>query len=100
MLTDADIPLLVEKGIRGRICLSINKYEKGNNKYMKAFDKNKESSYIKYWNVNNFYGWAMSQKLPVNDFKWVKYIPEFVINDMKWWSIFSWNWHPIPRKFT
>ena len=39
---------------------------------MKDYDKNKESSYIKYWDVNNLYGWAMSQKLPVNNFEWIE----------------------------
>ena len=34
-----------------------------NNKYMKDYDKNKESSYFKYWDVNNLYVWGMSQKL-------------------------------------
>ena len=40
-----------------------------NNKYMKDYYKNKESSYLKYWNVNNLYGWAMSEKLSVNNFE-------------------------------
>ena len=44
---------------------------------MKDCDKNKEFSYLKYWDVNNLYGWAMSQKLAVNYFKWVKDISEF-----------------------
>ena len=39
---------------------------------MKSYDENKESSYLKYWDVNNLYGWAILQKLPVNDFKWVE----------------------------
>ena len=59
--------LMVEKGIRGGICHSIYGYAKANNKYMKDYDKNKELSYIQNWNVNNLYGWAMSQKLSVNN---------------------------------
>ena len=43
-----------------------------NNKYMKDYDKNKESSYIQYWDENNLYVCAMSQKLSVNGFKWKK----------------------------
>ena len=39
---------------------------------MKDHDQNKESSYLKYWEVNNIYGWAMSQKLPVNKFEQIK----------------------------
>ena len=44
---------------------------------MKHYDKNKELLYLKYWNVNNLYGWTMSQNLSLNDFKWVKDISEF-----------------------
>ena len=39
---------------------------------MKDYDKNKKSLYLKYWDVNNLHGWAMSKKLPLNGFKWVK----------------------------
>ena len=56
--------LMVEKGIRGGICHSIYRCAKANNKYMRDYDKNKESSYIQCWHLNNLYGWAMSQKLP------------------------------------
>ena len=59
--TDINILLMVEKGIRGGICHSIYQYAKVNNKYKKDYDRNKESPYIQYWDVNNLYGWAMSQ---------------------------------------
>ena len=49
LLTDIDMLLLVEKGIRGGICCAIYQYMKANNKYMK--DINKELSYLKYWDV-------------------------------------------------
>ena len=64
--------MMVEKGTRGGICQATQRYAKANNKYMKNYNKNIESSYIQYLDANNLYGWAMSQKLSVNDFKWVK----------------------------
>ena len=70
--TDYDMLLLVEEGIRGGICHSIHRYAKANNKYMKNYNENEESSYIQYLDANNLYGWAMSQKLPVNGFKWLE----------------------------
>ena len=69
--------LMVEKGIQGGICHSIHRYAKANNKYMKNYDKNIESSYLMYLDANNLYGWAMSQKLPVNGFEWVEELSEF-----------------------
>ena len=60
LLTDIDMLLMVQKGIRGGICHSIYQYAKANNKYMKDYDKNIESSYLKYWNINNLCGWVMS----------------------------------------
>ena len=77
LLTDYDMLLMVEKGIRGGICQATHRYAKANNKYMKNYDKNIESSYIEYLDANNLYGWAMSQKLPVNGFKWVKKLSKF-----------------------
>ena len=63
--------LMIEEGITGGICQSIDKYDKANNKYMKNYDKNIESSYLMYLDANNLYGWPMPQKLPINGFKWV-----------------------------
>ena len=79
LLTDYDMLLLVEEGIRGGICHSIHRYAKANNKYMSNYDESKESSYIQYLDANNLYGWAMSQRLPVNNFKWVE--DPFIINE-------------------
>ena len=64
--------LIVEEGIRGGLCHSIHRYAKANNKYMNNYDKNIEPSHIQYLDANNLYGWAVSQKLPVNNFKWFK----------------------------
>ena len=69
LLTDYDMLLMIEEGIRGGICQSIHRHAKANNKYMKNYNNNKESSYIQYLVANNLYGWAMSKKLPVNGFK-------------------------------
>ena len=71
LLTDYDILLMVEEGIRGGICHSIQRYAKANNKYMKGYNNNEESSYIQYLDANDLYGWAMSKKLPTNRFKWI-----------------------------
>ena len=72
LLTDADMLLMVEKGIRGGICHAIYRYAKTNNKYMKNYNKDKEESFLQYLDANNLYGWAMSQKLPVSGFEWKK----------------------------
>ena len=63
--------MMFEEGTRGGMCQATYRYAKANNKYMKNHDKNKESSYLQYLDANNLYGWAMSQKLPVDDFKGV-----------------------------
>ena len=59
--------LIVKRGMQWRICHSIYRYAKANNKYMKDIDKNKESSCLQYCDVNNLYGEAMSEKLPANN---------------------------------
>ena len=77
LITDIGMLLMVEKGITGGICHCVHRYAKANNKYMKECDKNKESSYLQYWDVNNLYDWATLQKLPVNNFEWVKDTSQF-----------------------
>ena len=71
LITDYDMLLMIEDGIRGGICHAIQRYEKANNKYMKDYNKDKESSYIQYLDANNLYGMSMTEKLPVKGFKWM-----------------------------
>ena len=54
---------MIEEGIRGGICHAVHRYAKANNEYMKDYDESKESSYVAMS--------AMSEKLPINGFKWV-----------------------------
>ena len=68
--------LMVEKGTRGGICQAIHRYAKANNKYMKNYNEDIISSYPMYLDTNNLHGWAMSERLPVNGFKWVKHLSE------------------------
>ena len=77
LLTDTDMLSMAEKGIRGRICQAIHTYAKANNKYVKNYDKNIESSQLKYLDANSLYGWATSLKLPVDGFEWVKELSNF-----------------------
>ena len=79
--------LMIEKGIRSGICQATHRYAKANN--MKHYEKNIESSYIQHLDANNLYGWAVTQKLPVKGFKWVKqkklskFNKDFIKNMMK-----------------
>ena len=72
LFTGNDMLMTVEKEIRGGICQAVYRYAKANNKYMKNYNKDIESSYLEYLDPNNLYGWAMSQKLLVHGFEWVK----------------------------
>ena len=77
LLTDIYMLLLVEKGFKGGICYAIHQYAKANNEYIKDYDKNKESPYIKYCDINHLYGGTMLQTLPVNNFEWIDGTSQF-----------------------
>ena len=79
--------LMLEMDIRDGICHAIYWYAKANNKYMKDYDKDKELSYLRYWDANNLYGWAMPQKIPAKDFKCIEDISEIdesLVIKLKW----------------
>ena len=69
--------LFIEKGLRGRISDIAKRYVKANNKYMDDYDPKNPSTFISYLDMNNLYGWAMSQYLPYEGFKWLKNVDEF-----------------------
>ena len=83
LITDYDMLLMIEDGIRGGICHAIQRYAKANNKYMNDYNKNNKSSYIQYLDANILYGMAMSEKLPIKGFKWMVDIPGIDENFVK-----------------
>ena len=81
LLSDIDMLLMVEKGIRGGVSMVSNRYGKANNKYMgDRFDVKKPSKYITYLDANNLYSWAMSESLSTHGFKWMK------TNELETWE--------------
>ena len=72
LLSDPDMLLMFEKGIRGGVSMITTRYGKANNPYMgKDFNRNKQTTYLPYLDANNLYGWAMCKPLPVSCFEWM-----------------------------
>ena len=76
-ISDIDKYLLIEKGLRGGISYIAKRYAKVNNNNMNDYDPKKQSTFISYLDMNNLYGWAMSEYLPYERFKWLKNIDKF-----------------------
>src|SRR6185295_3328624 len=81
LITDPNMHLMVEQGLRGGISMVSHRYAKANISNTKDFDENKPKSNILYLDANNLYGWAMIQLLPTGGFKWVK--SEQELNNIK-----------------
>ena len=71
-ISNVDIHLFIEKGMRGGISYAAKRYSKANNKYCQDYDKEKPEKYIIFLDTNNLYGHAISQYLPYWGFEWVK----------------------------
>ena len=72
LLHDYDMLMMFERGIRGGMTHIARRYAEANNKYMTNYNPDKPSTFIQYLDANKLYGWAMSQSLPINGFKWIK----------------------------
>ena len=78
--SDIDKYLFIEKGLRGWISYIVKRYAKANNKvewYMNEYDSKKPSAFITFLDMNNLYGWGLSDYLPYGGLKWLKSVNRF-----------------------
>lgn len=72
LLSDLEIIRLVQKGVRGGICLCSTRLARANNSYMDDYDETKSDSFLLYIDCNNLYGYSMCQSLPISDFRFLQ----------------------------
>ena len=72
LISDPAMFHMIDSGIRGGVCMITTRYAHANNALMgDSYDPKKANSWVKGLDANNLYGWAMSQPLPIDEFKWV-----------------------------
>ena len=79
LISDVDMYLMIEKGLRGGMSVISHRKAEANNKYMTSYDPRKPSKYITYLDANSLYSWSMIQYLPYGGFKWIE--PEMVSSE-------------------
>ena len=72
LISDVDMYLMIEKGLRGGMSVISHRKAEANNKYMSSYDPEKPSNYITYLDANSLYSWSMIQYLPYGGFKWIE----------------------------
>ena len=71
LITDPDMYLFIEKGLRGGISMVSHRHAAANNQYMQNYDPEQPTSYLLYLDANSLFAWAMSQPMPTGNFQWV-----------------------------
>ncbi len=72
LISDPNMYLMIEKGIRGGVSSIMKRYSKSNHKHLDDYDPSLPSQHIMYLDANNLYGWAMSKPQPYKNFRWMK----------------------------
>ena len=78
LITDPDMYLFIEKGLRGGISMVSHRHARANNPSMENYDPSQPNSFLQYLDANNLYGWAMSQPMPTGGFQWVNYTDQIL----------------------
>ena len=78
LLSDPDMYLFIEKGLRGGISMVSHRHAIANNPQMQNYNPEQPTSFLQYLDSNNLYGWAMSQPMPTGGFQWVNYIDQIL----------------------
>ena len=78
LLTDSNMYLFIEKGLRGGISMVSHRHAIANNLQMENYDPSQPTSFLQYLDANNLYGWAMSQPMPTRGFEWVNYTDQIL----------------------
>ena len=78
LITDPDMYLFIEKGMRGGISMVSHRHARANNPSMENYDPSQPNSFLQYLDAKNLYGWAMSQPMPTAAFQWVDYTDQIL----------------------